>query len=354
MSDVLPRDAVQKLDIHSEDSRGLFLHFGGGLQAIECGRDRWQLLPVLIEGQPHAVGYFTKGALRDFCHRRGLNVVAIAEIGWSAGEFYSRWSPIIRGQTNHMIGPADSWGNIASHMRRATQKRSEVERLASSISLSLRGLNRTVEEIARFYSSELSSGMAIGRTNGHHFATSRDQGLYAMVHAFYLHLGLVRDYLGALIALELGFDINRIDSMARMIDKLRGPAADMPPSSTLGLLIAKGLVVPQQAPSGKWQWAGWLEASSELRKEFVHKRTYGGEAAEASGKLTAIDRELGLFRYYRPLGNGPRDVFDVIAAHYVEINALLFECAVASGHDASMLRITDADLVFRRTSPARD
>jgi hypothetical protein len=68
-----------------------------------------------------------------------------------------------------------------------------------------------VEQIAEFYNTEVTNGLANGRTNGNRYATTRDQSLYALVHSFFLHLGSVRDYLATLIAVQLGLNPDDTD-----------------------------------------------------------------------------------------------------------------------------------------------
>ena len=299
-------------------------------------------------------------------HERGLRLIAIAQMSWRAGEYHGHWAPIIRGQTNHMRGPADLWSSIASNLGRARiaphvadgsqdfrnlveilDEAGSAERLAKSISLSLRNLDRTVEQIAEFYNVELTSGLASQRMNGFQFATSRDQGLYALVHAFFLHLGSIRDYLAAFIAHHLELDPKRTNSMAYMVEKLRGPDPGRERSTLLALLIDKGYIAPVGDPSTKWRVAGWMEEATDLRNEFVHRRTYGQKQGERAGRLVAVDSDNGIFRYFRPLvwEGGEHDVYDVIVSHYEEMNALLFACAQTSGYDTSMLHITDKDIL---------
>lgn len=303
--------------------------------------------------------------MQTFMRELGVHLVAIAQMNWRDGEYHEHWAPIIRGQRNHALGPSDLWSNISHNLARTrlapavgkglspdefTKLRDasgDDERLASSISVSLRNLDSATRQIAQFYNEELTFGIAAGRTNGLRFATSRDQTLDALVHAFFLHMGSIRDYLATYIAVQLALDSAKIESMARLVDTLRGDDAGKGRSPLLALLIDSGHVAPIGAPSTKWKVSGWMEAMTDLRNEFVHRRTYGQHSAEGMGRLIAIDEPSGLFRYARPLiwQNSEHDAYDLIVSHYVEMNALLFAAAAASGRDTSLIHITDKDML---------
>lgn len=74
-----------------------------------------------------------------------------------------------------------------------------VEALANYISLSLRSMDISVEQIAAHYHEQLVNHMAAGRVEGEGSANTTSQTLYAHVHSYFLHLGAARDYLAALI-----------------------------------------------------------------------------------------------------------------------------------------------------------
>ncbi len=349
------------------DGGGYLVHWSGGLQAAEQLQNRWVILPVLHNGGPHANGYFTKEGLQLFLRERGLRFVALEETNWTNGEFNGHWAPVVPGHTGGQIpGPADLWSNIARNLdlrrmapyladknisaeelERVSDAQEPPERLARSISLSLRNLDRSVQEISQYYHEELVNGLSAQRTDGLRYASTRDQGLYARVHSFFLHLGSARDYLASFVALQLGLNPAKTDSMARLVDELRGEDPGGAKSAPLGLLISNGYVEPLGAPSTKWKLAGWLAEVTDLRNEFVHRRTYGHTSAEKTGRLVPIDEANGIYRYFRPIswGNGTPDVYDVIAFHYAKLSALLMTSAQSSGHDTAMMTLTDDNVI---------
>jgi hypothetical protein len=135
--------------------------------------------------------------------------------------------------------------------------------------------------------------------------------------------------------------------MARLVAELRGANPGKDKSALLALAIDKGYVAPKESPSTKWQIAGWMEEMTDLRNEFVHRRTYGLKQAERRGQILPVDAASGLYRYTRPLvwAGTTSDVYDVIVSHYKKMNALLFESAQKSGYDTSMPHITDNDII---------
>ncbi|MET4687431.1 hypothetical protein [Sinorhizobium fredii] len=302
--------------------------------------------------------------------QRGLKFVAFHDIRWMKGAYYSHWAPLIPGQSNLSLSPADLWKNVANNLADAriqaalqTQQspspdemeaivdaKSEPERLAQSIALSLRNLDTSVEQIASFYNEELTNKLADGKIDGSRSASTRDQALYAQVHSFFLHFGAARDYLATFIAFQLGKDRKRNDAMARLIENTR--TADIEGSAILKSLASKGYIAPRENTSGKWDIAGWLQQATELRNELVHKRTYGQKLAERMGHLRPVDLENGLYRYFRPiaLDDASNDVFDVIIEHYEKTNELFFATVKASGFDASIPRVTEKDIISIKKS----
>ena len=305
--------------------------------------------------------------------QRGARFVAYQQINWMNGAYTSHWAPYIPGESNFFESPADRWSHVAANLRQARTQplieaisdpnrmqidailddHSEPERLARSIALSLRNLDTSVSEVASFYHEELINLLAAGSVGGNRHASMRDQSLYALVHSFFLHLGSARDYLSAFVALQLGMDMTKTDSMARLVDALRGP--DTSGSPILHLLASKGYVQPKTAPSTKLEVAGWLDEVTDLRNEFTHRRTYGQKMAEGMGHLRPLDASVGLFRYFRPISwkAVDQDVFDVMISHYEKINELFFAAAGLSGYDMSILRITDEDVISVEMKPGR-
>jgi len=301
---------------------------------------------------------------------RGAKFVAYQQINWLDGQYTSHWVPFIPGQQNFSQSPADLWGRVASNLSRARtgplieavdgadsaqieaimDAHSEPERLARSIGLSLRCLDKSVSDIAAYYHEQLTNLLAAGSVNGQRHSSMRDQALFALVHTFFLHVGSARDYLAAFVALKLGIG-DKADSMARLIDVLRGPNTSGSP--ILQMLATKNYIVPKPDPSTKWEVAGWLEEVTSLRNEFTHRRTYGQTMAERMGHLRPLDPSVGLYRYFRPISwkSTDQDVFDVIIGHYEKVNELFFAAAGLSGHDMSILEITDKDVISMRVRP---
>lgn len=358
-----------------EDADIFMMAWTGGMKAAQLDQSRWRLLPVLHDGHPHVTGAYTQAELGAILKERGYRFVAFQQINWRSGSHFSHWAPIIPGERNHAFSPADLWSNVACRLGEARTRpllregeektedeyqsimddAHEDERLANSISLSLRNLDTSVEHIASFYHEELINQIADGNIDGRRSATMRDQYLYEQVHGFFLHLGAVRDYLAAFIADQIGMDSHKVDSMARLIEKIRGPHVDSSP--LLQELQSSGNIALQGEPSTKWMACGWLEAASDLRNEFVHRRTYGQKTIERMGHLRAADGPAGLFRYFRPIKlatSGENDVFDVIVDHYENNNRLLLACAKLSGHDTSMRELDPNDVISFEVTRSRE
>ncbi|WP_143748662.1 hypothetical protein [Mesorhizobium sophorae] len=347
------------------DGHAFLINWAGGLQSAEKDKDQWHILPLQHGNKPHASGYYSKAAMQAFMTQRGVRFIAYQQINWMKGEYTSHWAPLIPGENNFSESPANLWSHVAGNLSRARAQpligtienptiaqieairdaHSEPERLARSISLSLRNLDTSVAEIAAFYHDELTNFLAAGKVDGLRSSSMRDQTLYALVHSFFLHLGGARDYLAAFVALKLGMDITKTDSMARLIEALRGP--DNSGSPILQLLASKGYVRPKATPSTKWEAAGWLDEVTDLRNELTHRRTYGHTMAERMGHVCPIDADVGLYRYFRPISwkTSDQDVFDVMIGHYERVNELFFAAAKLSGHDISILQITDKDVI---------
>ncbi|KQS87761.1 hypothetical protein [Rhizobium sp. Leaf386] len=303
--------------------------------------------------------------LRSFFRQQGFIFIAFHRIGWFKGQYHSSWCPFIPGQTNHMQGSADLWSNVAGNLSRErtasdfaalvqpTHKqiaalldnRSEAERLASSISLSLRNMDICVEQIAEFYNEQLVNHMASGTLEGKLSSSPLDQALFAHVQSFFMHLGAARDYLAAFCALRIGKDPQKIDSFTRLTDVVRPEhfAAD----DLLRLFQQKGYFRQKPSSSVKVEVGGWMEEVTDLRNEFVHRRPYGDRFVEYMGFAKPIDREIGLYRYVRPivLKSAEEDVQEVILRHYREMTGLCHTAATLSGSKFSMPTLTDDDII---------
>lgn len=352
------------------DADGFYVHCSGGIRGAQARDDAWMIEPILDGGKASRKGFFSKAQLEQFTRRAGLPAIALQNMGWIDGKYHSSWSPIIPGQTNHLLGPAELWSNVASNMtrqRKGAELRSlknpteeeiaallddktEEERLARSISLSLRSMDISVEQIAEFYHEQLVNLMSSGTLKGQRSATSQDQTLFAHVHSFFLHLGAARDYLGAFIAARIGENPKDVDSMAGLLRVLK--PQHFGNDKLLDLLLAKGFVCPSPQNPAKWESAGWLKDASGLRNQFVHRRPYGSRHVERFGRAVAISESKGIFRYYRPIVVGDiveNDVLDVIAGHYRNCTGLFYEMAQVSGKDISMFRLTDDDIISINT-----
>ncbi|MHC2574686.1 hypothetical protein [Rhizobium leguminosarum] len=360
----LRHDMMQALR-REDDGQTFLMAWTGGVKAAQLDQDRWRLLPVLHDRRPHVNGFYTQSELARFLGERGLRFVAFQQINWISGSYLSHWAPRIPGEQNYSLSPSDLWSNVARHLQDARMRprrgeiqgltaeefeeiiddASEAERLAQLISLSLRNLDTSVEHVASFYHDELINQMADGNIEGRRSSSMRDQYLYEHVHSFFLHLGAVRDYLAAFIADQIGKDSHAVDSMARLIDVIR--ARDIESSALLKIVQSSAYITPKDPPSTKWKASGWLDTATDLRNEFVHRRTYGQRSAERMGSLRAADREAGVFRYFRPIAleTSDRDVFDVIVEHYEKVSELLYRCAKASGHNSSIPQLDPNDVI---------
>jgi len=344
------------------DGESLYLHFSGGIRAGRIQGDRWALEPILVAGRPASDGAFSQADLARMERRLGLQAIAFQHCGWSKGAYHSNWVPIIPGQSNHMIGAADLWRNIASQI--AQQRRGHLlkglvdpdhdqvaaildaqevdEKLADFISLSLRGLDISVEAIAEFYNEQLINLMADGKLSGERTSGTLDSTLYAHVHSFFLHSGAARDYLASLIAHRLGED-PRVDSLTLLCKKLR--SRHVGADSLLNVLIDQGLVA-ESKQKGMWVSSGWMKALSDLRNLFTHRRPYGSRSCEHWGWAVPLSGQSQLFRYNRPFDkHDGEDIFDLVIRQYRQIIHLFHELALSSGLNADIPVITDEDII---------
>lgn len=348
------------------DGQGFYIHCIGGFRAALSEKDLWLIEPVLDNGLSCRKGFFARPALNDFLRRTGLKPIAFQSFGWSRGDYYSNWLPLIPGRANHLLGPSDLWVNIASNLAKqrlrsvrqnttdvsheqiamALDDRSEEERLAHSIGLSLRSMDNSVEQIAEFYHEQLVNHLSAGLIDGRRSGGTQDQTLFAHVHSFFLHLGAARDYLAALIAARISKDSRKVDSMARLIDVLR--TRHFGTDALLDLLETRKFIQPVPGNSNRREMSGWLSEASALRNEFVHVRPYGGRHVERSGYVVSVANRMDLYRYRRPMlieNDAESDVLDVIVQHYRQATELFQDMAEASGWDLSMQRLTDKDII---------
>lgn len=223
------------------DGDAFFRIYSGGMRAAEPSDNAWQIEPILEKGHPCAKGFMPTASLSEFFRQYGFRFVAFHRIGWTKGTYHSSWSPFIPGQLDHLQGPADLWSNIAGNLSQSRtlgdlaamvqpkfeqigallDARTESERLAHSISLSLRNMDISVEQITDFYNEQLVNHMASGSLDGKRSSSTLDQTLFAQVHSFFMHLGAARDYLSAFCALRIGKDPQKVDSLARLTETVR-------------------------------------------------------------------------------------------------------------------------------------
>jgi hypothetical protein len=288
------------------DAGGFYLHCAGGFRAAMADKDVWMIEPLLDDGRPCRKGFFTRLELDAFMRSARLTPIAFQNFGWAKGNYHSSWSPLIPGRGNHLQGPSDLWSHIAANLLRqrsgnglremknpSREKiaeildgRSEEEWLARSISHSLRSMDISVEQITEFYHEQLVDLMADGLVDGRRSARAQDQTLFAHVHSFFLHLGAARDYLAALIAVRIGRDPNKVDSMARLIETVR--EKDIQTDTLLMLIERRRFIQPASKNANKREISGWLKEASDLRNCFIHRRPYGARHAERFGHVAAI------------------------------------------------------------------
>lgn len=350
------------------DAEIFYIHCTGGFRGAKVSDDHWMIEPIYEGGEVCAKGFLSGVQLRSIVRAGGFRVLGFQSSGWRDGQWHSSWRPIIPTETNHLLSPADIWGNIASNLFQATRAqrlnelkeaehsnlahilddRTVEERLAQAISLSLRSMDLAVEQIAEHYNEQLVNRMYAKQVNGQRCSNTMDQNLFAHVHAFFLQLGSARDYLAAFIANRLGMDAGhgKIDTMNALKSKLRAQHAGLEP--ILDLLMTKQWLVPQEDSPDRWVTAGWLKEITDLRNEIVHRRPYGSVYAERFGWVTPLRPEIGLYRYFRPIQIKEQpecDLLDVICSHYRTCTGLFFEAGRASGLNASMMTLTERDIV---------
>lgn len=347
------------------DGEAFFQIYSGGMRSAEPRDNAWHIEPVLDDGHVCAKGFMSSAKLQAFFRQYGFTFIAFHRIGWIKGNYHSSWCPFIPGQSNHMLGPADLWSNVAGNISRARtagalavlakptheqiaailDNRTEAERLASSISLSLRNMDISVEQIAEFYNEQLVNHMASGLLEGRRSSSTVDQTLFAHVHSFFMHLGAARDYLAAFCALRLGKDPHKVDSFARLTEAIR--LEHFAEDDLIRLFQARGYFRQKSTSSTKVELAGWMEEVTDLRNEFMHRRPYGNRFMEARGFIQPVDPESGIYRYMRPivLKTTEQDVESLVLRHYQEMTGLCHAAAVATGDDISILTLTDADII---------
>jgi hypothetical protein len=348
------------------DRSSLVLHCIGGIRAADLGEDRWVIEPILAHDVACACGYYTKQKLHQFCVEYGFKALGFQHIHWTDGAYYSSWSPINPTKRNHLLGPADLWGNISSNLEKdaiarklpksapvtreliaaALDSRGTESRLAYSISLSLSGMDIAVESLSDYYYESLVDLMAMGRLGDRRIAFSRSQNVYPHVHSFFVHFGASRDYLAALVGTILGLSPKKTDSLARLVECIRPEHFSASP--ILELMRSRGLLVVNEHKPARWKIAGWLHEATEARNRFVHRAPYGLKALEHMSYADAVRQEDGIFRYVRPVvhdSGASGDILDLITNYYQSAVVFFDEAARLSGFDFSMATFTDDDII---------
>lgn len=351
------------------DRDSFYIHLPGGLQAGKVTEDGWCLEPLWLNGQARRGGTVRKNELVRYVTALGLWPVGFHNFGWFKGEHSSHWVPMTSKSDSHVNDPAQLWGNISyqvSHLRREPRfasaqtldeiaaladERNETDRLAHSITLSIRSMGTSVLAISEYYNERLVDGLFRGDWRGHRFATTADQNLYAQVHSFFLHWGSARDYLSALIALRVGLNPSSpaYNSLPRLLRHVS--LSDARGEPLLRLLVENGNV--EKGKSKGLEMSGWLAEASSLRDELVHRRPYGQQFLETRGSIEAVRADHGVFRYFRPIvrRSGTQDVFDAIIYHYRQTMILFQEAAIRSGYSSQIPTFTDDDVVSLQEHP---
>lgn len=184
-NNLLPQNETRRVP-RTPDGQAFYKIFAGGIRAAEVRDGIWYIEPVFDAGHACAKGVLSTKALTELSHKIRLSFIAFHRMGWIKGDYHSNWSAFVPGQTNHMLGPADLWGNVAGNLARARSAaalaklsqpsheqiaailddHSEEERLARSISLSLRNMDLAMEQIAEFYYEKLVNHMESGVLDG--------------------------------------------------------------------------------------------------------------------------------------------------------------------------------------------
>lgn len=359
----LPQDVTKSVE-RQPDGRSFLIHYTGGLRAYERAPNSWFVMPIYDKG-PCAKGLMSKAHMGAFLKQSGVKPISFQDMGWINGMYHSRWVPIVPGRRNNATSPSDHWSRISGNLSRQRTAdvlktfdtpsvkqitelmdgRGPIEGLAQAITLSLRNIDISVEQIAEFYHERLIDLMASGLLDGRRSATSLEETLYAHVHAFFMHVGAARDYLAALVAARIGLNPSKVDALSRLVERLRTAHFNIDP--ILKVLVDKGYLRIANANSSKIETAGWLADISQLRNKLVHTRPYGFMFAEMMGYAATVDGEHGLFRYCRPIivHDAEADVLELINDHYATLSSLFLECAEVSGYNTGIAVLTDEDIV---------
>lgn len=349
------------------DADSFYLHCTGGFRAAKFTSEQWIIEPVFEHGEVRSKGFLNRSQIGSVLEIGEYKRIGFQSCSWIEGAWHSSWHPVMLSQKNNLLNPAGIWGNIAANIFRNTRgqkiKQSSSrdyleifqviddctieERLAQAISLSLRSMDFSMQQIVDFYHEQLVNILHKADRREHRFSTTMDQALFSHVHAFFLQIGAARDYLAAFIANRLKMDAShgRIDTLRALKNELRECHLGKEP--ILDLIIRKGFLIRNPENPQKWVTGGWLKDMTDLRNQIVHRRPYGSVQSERFGWIIAQNEQLGLYRYFRPIEidkAADRDLLDFLSVHYMICCEFFFEAANLARLDTSILHITDDDL----------
>ncbi|MGF3024454.1 hypothetical protein ACQVP2_16710 [Methylobacterium aquaticum] len=345
------------------NSSSFYMHCTGGVRFAQIDDDIWVLEPALIGHKAHRIGHFRRSNLGFIIRKLGLKVIAFQESHWISGSYNPIWCPINTEKINHFRSSSDLWSSIASNISKRRMQNLSVaqigsdksivdilddandeERLSRYISLSLRNIDFTVEQICEFYNEQLTDLINRGLLESQRITNLIDQMLFSHVHSFFTHLGNARDYLGAFLAHRLGKNPQKIDAMNKLIDILRNQ--HFSGEKMLQLMKSKGLFESIEG-STRWREAGWLRDASKIRNEFIHKRPYGSSHEERFGSIIKINDNPIVYRYFRPLKytNNNIDILDYICHIYRECVTTFYNLAELTGLNTEILAIENRDVI---------
>lgn len=217
------------------------------------------------------------------------------------------------------------------------------EALAGSISLSLRNMDVNIEGICEIYCEELVNIISSGANEGLLFGGHQESNLHAHIHAFFLHLGAARDYLGAFIAHRLGLP-EGVDDFPHLLRNIRPEHIS---SNQLLRYLQTNQCIAVNA-SNKVERSGWLQEVSEARRQLVHKRPYGLRFSEQFGSIKKMSEEYSIYKYVRniAIGDGEdKDMLDFIQQNYLIMTKVFFDLASLSGMNTSIPIIAAKDII---------
>lgn len=351
-------DIIRDIPIQP-DGDANYLHFTGGLRGCEVAENRWAFEPILDKGSLVTKGVLSKSELKLLVQAIGLRPIAFNHVDWWKGAYHSTWRPIVPGRAKLSTAASDYWAQIvsggskdkwrAADLDHKISTREELERLfdskgaeesiAQSISISLRNMDISIEYISDFYNEHLARLLLEKKIlDDGILKSSLDHLLLAHVHSFFTQLGSARDYVAKLISFRLGLDWVRVDSMGKLIRRLK--SSDVEKDKILLLMVSRGLIKIGCVAGQEVRLTGWLKDASELRDRFVHRQPYGFRLRESGGSLRKPSEYYEIYKYHRPLvmsSNEEVDILDTVAEYYMNFDELLFDIGLATGYSSEEL-----------------